>query len=417
MGLREVAERPARRELSSPGIAVAWWRRGALTMNPHRLSLLITLTISCQGAQAANRKDASLGQVILSPAEVRAAKIEVVTVGEQSVDATLVTNGTVALDDLRSGHVFSPVTGRVTKIVAKLGQRVKRGDPLATIESPDIGSAVSDMHKAEADFIAGQNDLRRKRDLYARRAASAADVEQSEDAERNAKAELERARMKQSLLRWGYVDAVSQTYTLRSPIDGEVLLRNVTPGMEVQGQYSGGPGNVCVPGLQSTAACGELFTVGELDRVWVLGDVYEVDLPRLHVGARAAITTVAHPNQVFTGIVDWISSGLDPGTRTAKVRCTLDNPEGKLRPMMYTQVAITVDERRALAIPRSAVVPVGETKVVFLEIAESDGKLRFQRLPVDLEEARNTDFVAVRHGVTAGQKIVSMGATMLSERL
>jgi cobalt-zinc-cadmium efflux system membrane fusion protein len=386
-------------------------------MNARRLSLLALLTISCQGAQAADRAEPPVGQVWLTRADVAAAKIEVATVGEQVVEGTIQTNGTVLLDDLRSGHVFSPVTGRVTNITAKLGQRVKRGDPLATIESPDIGSAVSDVHKAEADFIAAQNDLRRKSDLYAKRAASAADVVQSEDAERNAKAELERARVKQSLLRWGYVDAVSQTYTLRSPIDGEVLLRNVTPGMEVQGQYSGGPGNVCVQGLQTTSPCGELFTIGELDRVWILGDIYEIDLARLHLGAKAAITTVAYPDRIFTGTVDWISGGLDPATRTAKVRCTLDNPEKKLRPMMYTQIAIAADERRALAVPRSAIVPVGDYKVVFLEIGDSGGKARFQRLPIDLEEPKGTDFVAVRHGVAAGQKIVSIGAKALSEKL
>src|SRR4029077_15932492 len=113
-------------------------------MRPLRLAVFAALTVSCQRAQAAKSVDAPPGQVWLSLAEVAAARIEATAVGEQVVDSTVLTNGVVTLDDLRSGHVFSPVTGRVTKIVAQLGQRVKRGDPLATIESPDIGSAVSD---------------------------------------------------------------------------------------------------------------------------------------------------------------------------------------------------------------------------------------------------------------------------------
>ena len=205
-------------------------------------------------------------QVWLTPAQVVEAKIQVAPVGDQVVDETLLTSGTVTLDDLRSGHVFSPVTGRVTKIVAQLGQRVKKGDPLAIIESPDIGNAVSDVHKAEADFIAAEHNLDRKKALYAQKAASAADVETSEDAERNAKAELERARQKQFLLRVGNVDAVTQTYTLSSPIDGEVLLRNINPGIEVQGQYSGGAGNNCHRASRPTRLCGEFSRLASSTR-------------------------------------------------------------------------------------------------------------------------------------------------------
>ncbi len=176
-----------------------------------------------------------------------------------------------------------------------LGQRVQKGDPLAAIESPDVGNAISDVHKAQADVIQAEHDLQRKRDLfYIDRAASAADVEASEDTERKARAELERARQKQFLLRVGNVDTVSSTYTMPSPIDGEVLLRNINPGVEVQGQYTGGAGNNCLPGLQTTTVCGELFTIGELDKVWVIGDIYEVDLARVHVGAQAIVTTVAY---------------------------------------------------------------------------------------------------------------------------
>jgi|HubBroStandDraft_1064217.scaffolds.fasta_scaffold69387_2 cobalt-zinc-cadmium efflux system membrane fusion protein len=357
------------------------------------------------------------GLVSLTPAEVAELKVEVAPVGEQVVDDSLLTSGTVNLDDLRSGHVFSPVTGRVVKILAQLGQRVKKGDALATIESPDIGSAVSDAQKAEADLIAAEHDLKRKRDLFAQKAAAAADVEASEDAERNAKAELERARQKQFLLRVGNVDAVSQTYTLPSPIDGEVLLRNINPGVEVQGQYSGGAGNNCIPGLTTNAVCGELFTIGEVDKVWVLGDVYEIDLARVHVGATATVTTVAYPDLVFKGTIDWVSGGLDTNTRTAKVRCTIDNPDKKLRPMMYASVAISVDQRKAVAIPRTAVVQLGDYKVVFIQLPDADGKQRFQRLPVDLDESLQGPFVAIKHGAVAGQKIVMHGAQALSLKL
>jgi len=380
------------------------------------------LAISCEVSHAASEAAGGSpppGQVWLTAAQVAEAQIEVATVGEQVVEDTILMNGTVTLDDLRSGHVFSPVTGRVTKIVATLGQSVKKGDPLATIESPDIGNAVSAVQSAQADRIASQHNFERQKALYAQHAASAANVEASEDADRKAKAELERARQQQSLLRLGNVDVVSQTYTLYAPIDGEVLLRNITPGLEVQGQYSGGASNNCLPGLTTDAACGELFTIGALDKVWVVGDLYEIDLERVHLGTRAKVTTVASSGEAFTGTVDWISGSLDPSTRTAKVRATFDNPDRALRPMMYSTVQLSVDEKKALAIPRSAVVRLGEYNVVFVQVGEARGQLRFERLPVDVEGwgESNSAYVAVKHGLEAGQNVVVKGAPLLSQRL
>ncbi len=159
------------------------------------------------------------------------------------------------------------------------------------------------------------------------------------------------------------------------------------------------------------------FTIGELDKVWVLGDVYEIDLGRVHVGAPANVTTVAYPGRVFTGTVDWVSGSMDSNTRTAKVRCTFDNPDGKLRPMMYSMVQISVDQRRALAIPRSAIVRLGDYNVVFVQVGETDGQVHFERLPIAVDESRSTSYVAVKDGVDAGQKIVVHGASTLSQRL
>jgi cobalt-zinc-cadmium efflux system membrane fusion protein len=340
----------------------------------------------------------------MTPAEVAQAQIEVALVAEQDVDDTIMTSGTVVLDDLRTGHVFSPVTGRVVKIAAQLGDRVTKGQTLSVIESPDIGTAVSDVHKAQADLIAATHELKRKQDLFEQQAASAADVEQAEDAQRNAKAEVERARQKQFLLGKGNVDVVNGTFAVPSPIEGEVLMRNVTPGVEVQGQYSGG-------------ATQELFTIGELDRVWILGDVYEIDLGRVRVGAPASVTVVAYPGRVFKGTVDWLSGSLDPTTRTAKIRCTFDNADKVLRPMMYSTVQIAVDQRKAVAIPPGALKRMGEYKVVFLQVAEADGQVHFERVPVDIDERSTTGWLEVKHGLDAGQKLVVKGADAISQKL
>ncbi len=362
---------------------------------------------SCHKSQAATEPagpQAPTGQVWLTPAQVKDAKIEVQPVAEHDVDDTILTSGRVTLDDLRSAHVFSPVTGRVVKITAQLGEHVKKGDPLALIESPDIGNAVSDVHKAEADLIAAEHDYKRKKGLFEQKAGSAADLETAEDSWRRAKAELERARQKAFLLRTGSVDSVTQTYTLASPIDGEILLRNINPGAEVQGQYTGG-------------ATQELFTIGELDKVWVLGDLYEMDLARVHVGSPAEVMVVAYKDKVFRGRVDWVSGMLDPNTRTAKVRCTFDNPDRLLRPEMYATVRVSVDQKRALAIPRGALLRLGEYKVVFIEVGENQAEARFERVPVEVDEGESSAWLEVTHGLEVGQKIVVSGAILLSQKL
>jgi cobalt-zinc-cadmium efflux system membrane fusion protein len=388
--------------MSSPGIRA----HTATVVLTCFSSLASFFAAGCRGSQTAAQGveiAAPAGEVWLTTQQVRDARIEVQPLQVRDVDDTILTAGTITLDDQRTGHVFSPVTGRVVSIVAGLGQRVHKGEPLAVIESPDIGNAVSDMHKAEADLIAAEHDVKRKKALFEQKAGTAADLESSNDNYRKAKAELERARRKEELLRVGNVDTVTQRYTLPSPVEGEVLLRNINPGVEVQGQYSGG-------------ASVELFTIGELDKVWVLGDLYEMDLARVGVGTPASVTVVAYPGKAFQGSVDWVSGSLDPNTRTAKVRCTFDNADKRLRPMMYATVQISVDREKALAIPRNALLRLGEDKVVFVELGESDGRVRFREVAIDVDEGESSPWLVVRKGLQAGQKIVVNGGILLSQK-
>jgi cobalt-zinc-cadmium efflux system membrane fusion protein len=372
------------------------------------LALALAATASCHKKPAAAPDPVSApappGEVWITPDQVKEARIDVQLVADQDVDDTILTAGTVTLDDTRTGHVFSPVTGRVVQIAAGLGQHVKKGDPLATIESPDVGSAVSDVHKAEADLIAAEHDFKRKKELYEQKAGSAADLEAAEDNYRRDQAELERAKQKEMLLRVGNADAVTQAFTLVSPVEGEVLARNINPGIEVQGQYSGG-------------ATQELFTIGDLHPIWVIADLYEMDLPRVKVGTPVSVAVVAYPGQSFDGKVDWVSGSLDPVMRTTKVRCTFDNPGDLLRPMMYATAQISVDRKRALAIPRSTLLRLGDDKVVFVRTGDADGLVRFKRLAVDVDEGESSPWLEVKGGLTAGQAVVVHGAILLSSML
>jgi membrane fusion protein, heavy metal efflux system len=368
------------------------------------VALLAAAALGCPGEKTVPPPAAAQpppNEVWVQASQIKEAGIVVEPVAEQDVDDTILTAGRVTFADIEVGHVFSPVTGRVTKIVAQLGQRMKKGEPLAVIQSPDVGQFSSDLGKADADLIAAQRNYKREKELWEKHSTSQKDFENAEDTYRKAKAEKDRSLQKASLLQSGNVNMVDQTYTIPSPIDGELLMRNLSIGVEVQGQYSGG-------------ATQELFTVGQLDEVWVLGDVFELDMSRVSVGAPATVKVVAYPDKVFQGKVDWVSGILDPTSRTAKVRFTFDNPGGLLKPEMYATVAISVEIRKALALPKGSVLRSRDQTVVFVDKGTTpDGQLRFLRVPVDVDEGEGSQWLPVSKGLEPGTKVVTHGGVLL----
>src|SRR5713226_5695156 len=175
------------------------------------------------------------GEAWLTTTQMEDSKIVVEVATERRFERFIAVGGKVTFDDLFVTHVFSPVSGRVMGVLAQPGQRVKKGAPLVRISSPDVGNVFSDVQKARADLEATERDFKRQQELYTAHASSQKDYEASIGAYRKAKAELERAEQKARLLRTGDLDSITQEFTLRAPIDGRVIARNVNPGIEVQG--------------------------------------------------------------------------------------------------------------------------------------------------------------------------------------
>jgi cobalt-zinc-cadmium efflux system membrane fusion protein len=323
-------------------------------------------------------------------------------VEEHDVDDVLVAAGRISFDEQRVAHVSSPVSGRVVRIDGALGQHVKQGQILALLRSPDLGDATSALAKAEADLIATEHAFERTKRLREGGGASDMVVEQTEDAWRGARAEVERAQEKVALFHAGR--GVTESYPLTSPIEGDILARTVTPGFEVQGTYSGGT----LP---------ELFTVGNLDDVWVFADIYETDLARVHAGQHVEVSVMG-TGKPYVGQVDYVADMLDPQTRTAKLRCTIQNPDHQLEPEMYGTVRVAVAPVQALAVPREAILHLAGQALVFVERGDApDGRTRFERLPVLVDESGDKPFVPVEHGLERGEKVVAKGAEALSSRL
>jgi cobalt-zinc-cadmium efflux system membrane fusion protein len=362
--------------------------------------LLLALAMACAKHEENVEPQKPGNAVLLSRQQLDAQQMRVEVARERDVGTSLDAPGRISFDDQRVSHVFLPVSGRIVKLDVTPGQHVKKGDALAEIESPDAGSALSDLSKAEAAANAAARDYKRQKELYEAHAGAQRDLEQSQSAYEQSKAELARARSRAALFK-GHA---GQGFSLRAPIEGEVISRTANPGMEVQGQYAGGTSP-------------ELFTIGSLDPVWAYADVYEVDLSRVKVGAPVSVKVVAYPDHTFPGRVEWISSALDPASRTARIRCTLRNPNHELLPEMYSTVSIATPARHTLAIPRSAIVHAGDERVVFVQTGSNEnGLLRFERRRVVLEDS-DSDPVPVKSGLAAGDPIVVSGALLMSGML
>lgn len=368
----------------------------------HLLALSLIALAAC-----GKHKDEALSQppaneVWLSAEQNRQTQIQFTAVAEQPVGGLISTVGRMAFDDRKVAHVFSPVSGRVVRPLVDLGQRVRAGQPLALIDSPDLGSAVSDFRKAQAAFVAAEKEFLRQKELFEAHAGAQRDFEAAEANYQSALAERDRAKQRSDMFFGAEAKSVSQSYQLRSPIAGEVIARAANPGMELQGQYGG-------------TGAPELYTVGELDTLWLLADLPESDVLRVKVGSPLSFRISSFPEEARQGRIDWVSGTLDPVTRTARVRCAVPNAKRLLKPEMFAQVSIQVGQTRALAIPRGAVVRIGNTTYAFVDRGTGpQGQHRFERRPISVNEHESGDLVPVQSGLQAGEKIVSQGSLLLA---
>ena len=365
------------------------------------VGLLATLLLDCRRTETPE-KGPPPGEAWLTAEQIQAAKLDVQPAGNRSLTIHLVTAGRVAFDEARVAHVFSPVNGRVTRVAGELGSRVRAGESLAIIDSPDLGAAWSDMVKARADSVAADRELERQRGLFEHQAAAEREYEAAQDNAQKAKAEIERAVLRLKMLHAPESGPATQEFLLKSPISGEIVNRSATPGLEVQGM------------LSSANVVQELFTVGDIDRVWVWGDVYERDLGKVRRDLSVAITSVADPSRVVRGTIDFVGDALDKDTHTARIRCVVPNRDHFLKPEMYVTLSIEFDRRDLLALPRAAVIRSGDRQVVFVENGKTENcRTRFQQRAVALGDA-DDGWVSIVSGLRAGERVVVSGSILLS---
>ena len=299
-------------------------------------------------------------------------------------------------------RIFTPVGGRISKILADIGQSVSSGAALAEIDSPDFCQALATARTAVANLAAADKANTRTKELFAHGAAAQKDVEAAEAAYVAALAERDRAEA--VLANYGGSDSgTNEFYLLRSPLAGTVVDKNINPGQELRADMM--LGNV-------PQTFNPLFTVSDPTKLWLQVDVPEGDLQSLELGQTLHVRCNAFPGKIFDGTVEKIGQTFDPATRMVKVRGAVANPDKLLKAEMYVTVDVTqAADKLASAgveIPASSVFMVDNQYFLFVEIAPG----HFKRLPVKVGTEADGK-IPVFDGVTAAQKVVTEGALLL----
>jgi cobalt-zinc-cadmium efflux system membrane fusion protein len=304
-------------------------------------------------------------------------------------------NGRIAYDDNRTARVFSPIAGRVVKILAETGSEVKAGDGVLALDAPDYAQAAADSSKAEADLLRKQEAYDRAKLLYKAKGMARKDLESAEDDWQQAHAEAARARSRLNNLSRP-LSGAEGTYVLRAPIGGVVSERQVNAGSEVRPDAS-------TP----------LFVITDQRHVWVNVDLPEQEIDKVKVGQQVIVQVDAYPNESFLGNVSVISGALDPFTRRIQVRCELENEQLKLKPEMYARVSPIADAYSSLPrIPNSALFAQGLYSYVFVEI--SPGVMQRRRVTLGLQGHEKS---YVKEGLKVGERVVTSGALLLNAEL
>jgi cobalt-zinc-cadmium efflux system membrane fusion protein len=334
--------------------------------------------------------------------KLRDIRVEEAKAAEVPLDE-VVSPGRIEANPNLVSKVMLPLAGRVSAVLVKLGDSVRRGEPVLMLESPDADAAQSSflqaqagVTQAEANLNKGQSDYDRAEELFKHGAMASKDVLTAENALAQAKAALVQAQaaLEQAVRRLGILGLKTgefgQKVVVPAPISGKVLDLSVAPG-----EYRNDPN-------------APLVTIADLSTVWVASDVPENVIRFIQPGERIDVTLAAYPGETFRARVTRIADMVDPQTRTIKVRAELENSRGRLRPEMYGTIRHTETTRVLPVVPVGAVVQEDGKSMVWLE--QEPGRFR----PVQVKTGERVDStLPVLAGIKAGQRVVVDGAMLL----
>ncbi len=328
------------------------------------------------------------------------AHVQVVPVEKAPLPRSLRLTGSVAYNAFMTTPVFAAVGGPVHELLVTPGQTVHAGQPLLTVNSPDYSAARSTYLKARTAFLLADKFFTRAQDLLSHGAIAEADFQTAESTRNQAQADLQASEDALRALGVKDLDALEKNgmkttsqIPVLSPVGGEVVERLVGPGQLLQ------------------AGATQVFTISDVNTVWVLVNVYQSELAYVRSGDSVEITTDAYPD-TFHGKISYLAPALDPNTRTLQARIVTENPGAKLKKDMYVTANVNAGAiANALTVPDSAVLRDTENQP-FVYVQSSTNKNEFARRLVQLGD-NHGGRTQITGGVKEGERVVGDGSLFL----
>ena len=346
----------------------------------------------------ANESANDTAQLFTVPQE-EMAHIKVVAVEKTRLQRVLRLTGSVAYNQFKTTPVFPAIGGPVHEILVAPGQVVSAAAPLLTVNSPDYSVARSAYIKAKDSLVLADKNFTRAQDLYAHGAIAESDLQAAESTRNQAEADMVSA--KDALHALGIKDPdflvknpakTTLEIPLLAPVGGEVVERLVGPGQLLQSGVT------------------QCFTISDMSDVWVLVNIYQNDLPYVHVGDSVTINTDAYAD-VFRGKISYIAPALDPNTRTLQARIATENPGRKLRKDMYVTASVIAGANpNALTVPDAAVLRDSENQPYVYVKTQNNNQFARRLVKVGDSNSGNTEITS---GVKEGEQVVGDGALFL----
>ena len=314
--------------------------------------------------------------------------LKITAVEKAPVPAIEALQGYITYNEDLTTRITSPVAGRVIQITAKVGDKVKPNQPLASIDSPDFGQANADVMKAQSDLKLKQQSFERTKTLYEGEVIAKKEFEASEADLKQAEAEYQRAlgRIK------NYGLSKQNNFILSSKVAGVVTERQINPGSEVK------PDNTA-----------PLFIVSDPKKLWVNIEVPEKDLNKISLGQHLNIEASAYPHEAFKAKVVLIAKVLDPDTRRVVVRCDIDNADEKLKPQMYIYATPLDGEESFPFVTNDAIITEGVKNFIFVE--RSPGVIEKRSIKI-VHQGHVNSYIS--EGIQEGERVVTTGALLLN---
>jgi cobalt-zinc-cadmium efflux system membrane fusion protein len=349
----------------------------------------------------AGRAWGEIDVIELSDEEKEAIEIETVTASYKPLRSQLQAMGKVLAHPLRKAIVSYAFSARISEIHVRIGDWVKAGQKLVTLQSEEVGTAKSEFYKAMADYELAKVNFEREKRLSDRGVGARKNFLASEAGLKVAEANLNAAEKKLHVLGFTeeQVKTISETHqinpiiTLFAPIGGKVIENRAILGAMVD---------------QET----EILTILDPTVLCIDAEIYEQDIAKIQIGQEVEVSVPAYPGETFVGKIRYISDVLNEETRTITVRTEVENRGYKLKPGMFADIKIILDNQsKALVLPREAILDDKEYKIVFLEINE-------KYFPKVVEiGAKENDLVEILSGVKEGDKVVTKGNYQLKSKL